>query len=102
MGKHTPVCLDTCNFSKKGDATAFFREMLRKYAVGRRVSEDDAPHLLSLLKHHSDYLEKVGVGISHFIVMQAEYGTQCFCIVRIDGSTEGFSYPHCIKNYSST
>jgi hypothetical protein len=101
MGKSAPVRLDSCMFTTKGAATTFFKEMLKKYAVGRRVSEDDAVHLISLLKHHSEYECKVGVGISHFTIMQAEFGTQCFCIIRLDGSTVDFSYMHCIKNYSS-
>lgn len=29
-------------------------------------------------------------------VMSAEFGTRCFRLVRVDGTGEDFSYPHCI------
>jgi hypothetical protein len=70
--------------------------MLNRYRPTQLVCEEDAADLAALLKRHSEYEEKVGVGIDHFEVMRAEYGTQCFRLVRTDGTGEDFSYLHCI------
>ena len=39
-------------FEKKGDAVAFFQEMLNKYDLGDKVSSIDTEILTDLLKHH--------------------------------------------------
>lgn len=96
MPKGKPVVLDTRSFANQKEATAFFKMMLNRYRPKQRVAAEDAADLAALLKRHSDYDEKVGVGIDHFEVMSAEFGTQCFRLVRTDGTGEDFSYPHCI------
>lgn len=70
--------------------------MLNRYRPSDTVSPADATDLAELLKRHSEYEAKLGGGIDHFEVMKAEYGTQCFRIVRLDGTSDDFSYPHCI------
>jgi len=70
--------------------------MLNKYRPGDQVDAADSLDLKALLKHHSEYAEKVGAGISHFEVMSNVYGTQSFQIVRTDGTRDDFSYQHCI------
>ena len=80
------------NFLRKRDAHDFFKSMLRKYRPGNRVSDEDAVHLAALLKHHTEYKEKVGVGIDYFAIMRNQYRTQSFEIVRVDGSRGDFSY----------
>lgn len=70
--------------------------MLNRYIPGERISPEDATHLGSLFKRHPEYSTKVGSGIDYFEVMPADYGTQCFCGVRTDGSKEGFSYIKCV------
>lgn len=70
--------------------------MLYSYRPKQRVSDNDAVHLAALLERHSEYEEKVGIGIDHFEVMHAEYGTRCFRIVRADGTGVDFSFHHCI------
>ena len=96
MPRAKPVVLDTRSFDSKKDATTFFKDMLNRYSPKQRVSEEDASHLSALLKRHSEYQEKVGIGISHFEVMSADFRTQCFRIVRTDGTGTDFSYHHCI------
>ena len=51
----------------------------------------------ALLERRTEYVDKVGCGVSHFEFMMTERGTQCFRIVRTDGSGTDFSYPHCIS-----
>lgn len=99
MGKARRILLETRTFEKHGDATAFFKKMLNAYAIGDRVSDGDAVELHALLKRHEEMAEKVGVGIDHFEVDRGpdEYGTQCFWIVRTDGSREDFSFYHCLE-----
>jgi hypothetical protein len=88
--------IETRTFPRKQDAREFFRSMLHKYKAGDRIDTEDARDLSALLKHHTEYEEKLGVGIDHFSVMWNRYGTQSFQIIRLDGSRDDFSYDHCI------
>lgn len=97
MARGRPVKLDTREFRTKGEATAYFSSMLARYRPGDRVNDDDAKDLASLLKRHPEAKEKIGTGIEHFEVMSADYGTQCFWVVRSDKTMERFSYPRCIR-----
>ena len=90
------VELKSIKFRTRTEAHEFFRAMLRRYEPGDRVSEADTVFLNELLQRHIDYPTKVGVGISHFEVMPDDYGDQCFGVVRIDGSSENFSYKRCV------
>lgn len=98
MAKARRIVLETRAFKKAGDATEFFKKMLNGYSVGSRVSDEDAVDLNALLKRHDEVDEKVGSGVDHFEVDRGpdEYGTQCFWIVRKDGSRVDFSYIHCL------
>ena len=91
-----PLTLGPHHFSKKGDAAAFLRAMLRKYDVGDKVSAGDAEVLRAALALHPDAAAKVGSGITHFSVRTADFGSKCFWVNRIDGSSEKFSYKACI------
>lgn len=96
-GRSKPVELATRSFEKQGDATAFFKARLNRYRPGERVSDEDGLDVAALLERHTEYVAKVGCGVSHFQVMMTEHGTQCFRIIRTDGSGTDFSYPHCIS-----
>ena len=49
MGTAKPFTIDTMTtFPTKGEATAFFKAMLARYADGERVGDDDARHLHAL------------------------------------------------------
>ena len=96
-GRSKPVELATRSFDKQGDATLFFKTMLNRYRPGERVSDDDGLDVVALLERHTEYVMKVGCGVDHFEVVMTEHGTQCFRIVRVDGSGTDFSYPHCIS-----
>lgn len=98
MARGIPVVLPSKAFSKKGDAKDFFRQMLYRYKPKERVNGADSLLLTELLQFHAEYIEKVGNGIDHFEVMRADYNTQCFCIVRKDGTHTDFSFIHCIDN----
>lgn len=61
------------------------------------MSNEDGLDVAALLERHTEYVAKVGCSVSHFQVMMTEHGTQCFRIIRTDGSGTDFSYPHCIS-----
>lgn len=96
MPRGKPVVLDTRTFLKREDARNFFSAMLNKYKPGDRVSDVDTLDLSELLKRHPEALEKIGVGIAHFEVQRADYSTQCFRVVRTDGTSSNFSYQKCV------
>jgi hypothetical protein len=95
-----PVSIATRDFKSQSDAMAFFKAMLNRYKPGDRVAGVDAFDLAALLDRHAEYAEKVGVGIDHFELMMTDQGTQCFRIVRNDGSGIDFSYIHCVRGRS--
>jgi Protein of unknown function (DUF3223) len=98
------IDLGTRTFESKASAEKFFKSMLNHYRPGERVDDDDARHLRALLEWHTEYNEKVGIGIDHFSVMWAEgdgYATQCFCVIRGDGTQIDFSYRHCIRSVTN-
>jgi hypothetical protein len=72
--------------------------MAWRYEHYERINDEDAQHLTALLEWHTERDEKVGVGVDHFDVMWAEFGTRCFRIVRCDGTWIDFSYRHCIRS----
>lgn len=96
MARGKPVELATRVFTNQGQATDYFKNMLSRYRPGERVTEEDSLDLSALLERHDEYSQKVGCGLDHFEVMTTEHGTNCFRIVRTDGSGTDFSYRHCI------
>jgi hypothetical protein len=83
-------------FDSKTDALAFLREMLNRYRPGDEVSLVDSEVLKSALLRHPNASEKMGSGVAGFKIRSADYGTQCFWVMRTDGSTERFSYKSCV------
>lgn len=99
-GRSKPVELATRSFEKPGEATAFFKALSNRYRPGERVNDNDALDVAALLERHTEYVAKVGCGVSHFEVMMTEHGTQCFRVIRTDDSGTDFSYLHCITQRS--
>lgn len=97
MARGNLVDLATINFPTQTAAADFFEEMLNRYGAGQRVDDIDALHLAALLERHTEYQDKVGVGVDHFEVMTTQHGTQCFRVVRTDSTGTDFSYLHCIR-----
>ncbi len=96
MGKAQPIEIGDYRFERKTDALVFMKEMLNRYHPGDTVSAADADFLILALKRHPESASKIGVGPKKFEVRSADYGTQCFWIVRNDGSEERFSYKSCV------
>lgn len=92
-----PVIIATREFGSQGEATQFFKAMLNRYGPGQKVSDLDFLDLSALLERHPEYANKVGAGVGHFEVVMTEHGTQCFRVVRTDGSGTDFSYLTCVR-----
>ena len=90
-----PVKIGPLSFSRKGEANDYLRDMLYKYDLGDKVTEEDAAILTHLVHMHPEAAEKIGAGIESFSVRMADYGTRCFWVNRVDGTTEKFSFRAC-------
>lgn len=91
-----PVVLPSRTFATQALAYDHFSAMLNRYGPGGRVDDGDAAELSELLQRHPEAMEKVGVGIDHFEVQSADYNTQCFRVVRKDGTWARFSFQKCV------
>jgi hypothetical protein len=98
MPRGKRVVLDSRTFGTRQDALAHFKAMLARYRPEDTVDDADARDLNSLLQRHPELAEKVGVGIHHFEVMSADYGTKCFAVVQRNGTRIDFSYVVCVNN----
>lgn len=92
-----PVGLPSKTFAKQGEATAFFKAMLARYADGEFLNSVDEDILYELLQRHPEADQKIGVGVQAFFRNKSpDHPTSCFHLLRIDGSTTDFGYPTCI------
>ncbi|MBM7407004.1 MULTISPECIES: DCL family protein [Sphingomonas] len=96
MGKKKPVSYGDLHFNTQTEARAFLNAMLGKYDIGDRVSAADAVILSSALALHPDAVQRIGPGIKDFSVRSADFGTKCFWVNRIDGTTQKFSHKACV------
>jgi hypothetical protein len=98
MAKARPVKIGDRVFAKVGEATIFFSEMLGRYQPGDIVSAVDAADLSYLLARHSEVDEKVGEGISYFVVDHAPdpYPGKCFWVIQKEGTKIDFAIKHCL------
>lgn len=96
MAKAHPVEIGRHQFRRKSDALGFLKTMLNRYCPGGQVGEEDAEFLEMALSRHPNASVKIGIGVERFEVRSADYGTQCFWVIRLDGSEERFSYKKCV------
>ena len=79
-------------YATKKDALNHYKNILNSYDFGETISRDNLSDLLDLLETHPNVIEKVGVGIESIRIVKLKYSTKAFELVRLDGSTEYFSY----------
>lgn len=91
-----PVNIGPLHFERKGDAIKFLQQILYKYELGDRVTEEDAIILGDLLNMHPDASEKIGSGVKSFSVRSGDFGTRCFWVNRMDDTSEKFSFRYCL------
>lgn len=97
-----PIQIGGLSFSSKGQAGDHYRSILYRYDIGQRILEPEATELEWLLERHSEAADKIGIGVDHFSVRDAIYGTRCFEIVRTDGSKTDFSFKNCVDGRAPT
>uniref|UniRef100_A0A6M3JAD2 DUF3223 domain-containing protein n=1 Tax=viral metagenome TaxID=1070528 RepID=A0A6M3JAD2_9ZZZZ len=86
------LAIGDMSFATKKAALEHFRAVLGRSKVGETIDGPDHGQLLALLNRHPDALAKIGVGVAHFIVDVAAFGSRCFVVVRADGSSTDWSY----------
>ena len=96
------VELETRTFHNQKQAGEFFQAMLYRYEIGTVIPDPDHSDLAAVVVRHPDASSKTGSGISHFTIMKAIQGTQCFCLHRIDGSSTDFGMESCITGKGPT
>ena len=79
-------------FASKKEALNHYKAILNSYDFGETLIPNDFYDILDLLETHPNVIEKIGVGIDKVRVAKLKYDTKSFELVRIDGSTEYFSY----------
>jgi hypothetical protein len=101
MARGNPIILATQSFATQAAANAHFSAMLNRYKPGDKISDEDAADLHCLLERHPRCAEKIGCGLSHFELMATGHGSNCFRVVRTDGSGTDFSIKTCITGRAS-
>ena len=79
-------------FESKKEALNYYKTILNSYDFGETLKTNDFYDILDLLETHPSVKEKIGVGIDKVRVAKLKYNTRVFELLRIDGSTEYFSY----------
>jgi hypothetical protein len=79
-------------FKSKKEALSYYKTILNSYDFGQTINPSDFADILALLDTHPKVEEKIGVGIKEVQIAKLKYNTKSFELVRIDNSTEYFSY----------
>jgi len=84
-------------FKYKKDAINHYKKILNYYKFSEPLGEADFNDVLNLLKIHPNAQEKIGAGVKEIIIDETRYKTKCFNVIRVDSSSEIFSYIKCIN-----
>lgn len=87
-----PIEIGEIEFATKKDALTHYKTILNAYNFGEELTTSDFNDIMNLLETHPRRKEKIGVGIDTVRITKVQYNTKSFELVRIDGSTEFFSY----------
>lgn len=91
-----PIVIGALEFSSRGEAHQFLKAILARYDVGDKVSAADSEILKDALALHPEAAAKIDCGIQSFSVRSADFGTKCFWVNRVDGTTEKFALRACV------
>lgn len=94
----TPVDLGPMKFSNAAETCAYFSDILSHFTAEQDLNEYEFTVLLDLLvKGHKDPQQKIGAGVQSFQIRNhPTYGSNCFYICRVDGTSEDFSFRKCV------
>ena len=86
-------------FHSKAACQNHVRRILHYYQPGAVIPDPDREDVLQLLLLHPRPGKKIGKqDIHHFTVATSRFGTRCFMLVRMDGTTVDFSSSKCLLN----
>ena len=91
-----PIMIGALEFPSRGDAYTFLKAILARYDVGDKVNAADSDVLRDALALHPESSTKIDKGVQSFSVRSADFGTKCFWVNRVDGSTEKFALRACV------
>ncbi len=92
-----PLTIGDTRFESQKAANEFIKDLLHSQPLSTPIAGPDHSFLCALLSRHPRAAEKTGMGIRHFTVEAAEYGTRCFYLTRIDGTKIDFSTFKCVR-----
>lgn len=87
-----PIKIGEIEFATKKDALSHYKTILNTYHFGEELNTTDFNFIMDLLETHPRVKEKIGSGIEKVRIGKVQYNTKSFELVRIDGTTEFFSY----------
>lgn len=87
-----PVALGNHHFPTKTAARERVREILWNRPRGSALTGEDLEIVIGLVKCHPRAQDKLGVGVSQVSIITEDRGAPGFCITRLDGTKETFSY----------
>lgn len=93
-------CIGELEFKTKKDCEDYTRNIINN--LGCCIIQKDNKHFnffYNLIKNHSEYDIKIGVGIDYFYIIQNPMNKKCYqtMIKRIDKSETDFSWVYCCK-----
>jgi hypothetical protein len=89
-------CLDIQ--MSKAQLEAQCRYILNRYDVKAFVTDpDDEAFLLDLFQRHPEWEQKKGVGIDVIQIQKSEFGSRCFVLLRLDGTSTDISFQKCLR-----
>lgn len=84
-------------FKTKSSALLYVKAKLNDIRTGEYTKEtEEYDFIMSILKNHSHCDDKIGCGISHFIVVNLSKGKH-ISFIREDDTHDDFSYNHCCE-----
>lgn len=73
------------------------RQILRNSSIGIELGEEETEFLKGVLALHAEAERKIGAGVRAFRVTASKYGSRCFEVLRVDGTSAEFSYIKCLR-----
>jgi hypothetical protein len=91
------LCIGGVVFSSATQAKKEISGLLQSHQPGQVVAEECWEFLDALLDRHPEAEQIRGCGVVAFFVDRDSFGSQCFWVLRSDGSRQHFSYRQCVK-----
>lgn len=92
-----PILIDTKYFNTSSAAKRYIRYIVNEEKLNKPVSQKNKNFIHAILDYHPNVKEKIGCGIDYiFVRYNPDYPNKEFCIKRIDGSIEHFSWHWCV------